>query len=105
MDPTIDFMHDTYCSLGFSLRRFKNKVCPAFATKELPREEAARIKRRKATSTSDPATSGRKARQFQLDTYKWHALGHLPEAIRAVGTYENPGTDFVSVVALCITIW
>lgn len=101
MDPTISFFGDTYRSIGFGIRRFTSKVCPAFATQELPREEAARINRRRKAASSAPSTSGnqpegRRARVFKADTYKWHAMGHMPDAIRAIGTYENCGCDHVS---------
>jgi hypothetical protein len=59
---TLEALGKTTRALGASLREFVKVICSCYATKELPREEAARVRRRanasakgkgKATVTSD----------------------------------------------------
>lgn len=100
-DQTLNFMDDTHRAMGFEVRRFASKVCPVFDTNDLPKEEAARGRRKRAMSSSAKKaksvskSTGRKKRHFRLDTYKWHALGHMVPSIRRIGTYENGGTSHV----------
>jgi hypothetical protein len=44
-DFTLDILDSETRSFGQQLRDFNNKTCPAFTTRELPREYAARIRR------------------------------------------------------------
>jgi hypothetical protein len=62
-DLTLDLMDELTASLGSRLRKFSQKTCPAFATRELRREYHARLhrehkkaaSRRHRTASSDPA--------------------------------------------------
>ena len=128
-ESTIINLENSITRLGEILRKFSVTVCPAYATYELPSEEAARV-RRKATaakkakaqslkkkkkstqpsviekkkteltksegggSTSNSKSSSRH-RSFNLVTYKLHALGWYPRAIRLYGTSDNYNTQTV----------
>jgi hypothetical protein len=88
--------------LGQILRRFVNITCKAFRTQELPRETAARGRRKAAiaakTGKPPPSTTKKaKARQkyFNLSTYKLHALGDYAKTIRLFGTTDNYSTQVV----------
>lgn len=51
-DLSLDILESLTIRLGQSLRDFQEKTCAAYDTKELKREEAARIKRTANASTS-----------------------------------------------------
>ena len=82
--------------LGVLLRHFATVTCSSFQTKELPRERAARL-RKAAANGSVPMASGggAKSKGFNLSTYKLHALGDYPKAIRERGTTDNYTTGRV----------
>jgi len=97
--------------LGDQLRRFSCHTCPAFHTKELPGEAAARA-RRQVASQKTRALSGKKpAREpqgqegpdkpvkstFSLLTPKVHTLGDYPSTIRWLGTTDSYSTQRVCV--------
>ncbi len=94
--------------LGDALRTFKDVVCSAYQTYELPQEEAARGRREAAaakkasnsSSTTQPKakSTGRRKRQFNLNTYKVHALGDYANAIHHYGTADNYNSQTVSHV-------
>ena len=79
------------------MREFKKVTCETYVTKELPSEEAARGRRESALRAKQPASkenasgaSGRKReKKFNLSTYKLHALGDYPHAIRMFGTTDG----------------
>ncbi|KAF9029874.1 hypothetical protein BJ165DRAFT_1397314 [Panaeolus papilionaceus] len=70
------------------MRYFEQTTSKAFETRELPKEETARRKRRR------PSTKG-KLKEFNLTTFKFHALGHHANFIRQVGTSDNFTTQTV----------
>jgi hypothetical protein len=80
-------------------------VCGAYQTYELPQEEAARGRREAAatkkasnsssTTRSKAKSTGRQKRQFNLNTYKVHALGDYANAIRDFGTADNYNSQTV----------
>lgn len=97
--------------LGTMLRRFKNKVCTLYHTRELPREEAARGRRTAALAgqakgkgrarTTAPANSmsgTSRTKKFNMATYKLHALGDYVAAIIAFGPTDNYSTQVVSPI-------
>jgi len=94
-------------SLGKQMRVFKTKVCPNFETQDTPREAGARARRQAVTAAEggkrltksqkgkEPAVK-RKRREFNLNTYKYHALADYPSTIRHFGTIDNYSTQSVS---------
>lgn len=89
-------------TLSRSLQQFQKEICPAFQTRETPREVAARKRREAArdhtaSGPSNAASSdGPHSKQFNLDTYKVHALGDYGRTIRLFGTTDGYCTRIVS---------
>jgi hypothetical protein len=91
------------------LRTFKDVVCVAYKTYELPAEEAARGRREAAaakkaaslpnttqTKVVKASSTGRKLREFNMETYKLHALGDYAVSIRLFGTTDNYNSQTVT---------
>ncbi|EMD34529.1 hypothetical protein CERSUDRAFT_55392 [Gelatoporia subvermispora B] len=111
-ESTLDDLEQSTVRLGAALRRFKKTTCERYATFELPKEEAARGRRKarqaaagkpkqkgrrdkgKDKQTSSE-TSPRKRKEFNMCTAKLHALGHYIDAIRKYGTTDNYTTQIV----------
>lgn len=104
-DSTVLSLKELTRALGTMLRYFAGKVCPVYDTRELPREEAARVRRRAkkasrkegSTSTSDTVrtASGPLRKAFSLITYKLHALGDYVAHILRFGTTDSYSTQTV----------
>lgn len=104
-DSTLSRLENCTVELGRLLRKFQKDVCSAFDTRELPRETAARGRRKakskKAATTSEgsaaASTSTAKAppkkRDFNMYTYKLHALGDYVRTIRWFGTSDSYSTQ------------
>ena len=95
------------------LRDFESATCSAFETRELKREAEARQRQTKVATepgiTDDvpplPSAKGktplqryitRKAKKFNLITYKLHSLGDYVRTIRMYGTTDSYSTEPVS---------
>jgi len=77
---TLNGLKSTTRTLGFQLRGFSKNICPLYDTAELPREEAARTRRRanaskKGKATASTGGTGKLKKCLNLFTYKLHALG------------------------------
>lgn len=103
---TLAFFDKAVIALRKSIQKFAATTCEYYDTFELPQETSARgrrnarvaVKKVKAqaqpTTTAQPAvTLERKRRKLNLQTYKYHALGHYPDTIRAFGTTDNYTTQ------------
>ncbi|TFK28668.1 hypothetical protein FA15DRAFT_583952, partial [Coprinopsis marcescibilis] len=104
---TVKMLRTVTRVLGSRIRSFK-VVCQSFTTVELPGEQAARSSKKgkfkgkgKASNLNsngndetDPASS--RIRLLNLNTYKFHALGHVWEAISLFGPTDNYTTQVVS---------
>ena len=95
------FTHFTK-EVGVQMRRFKYKVCPAYETRELPKEQALQIRRqsKKASreqSGSDAIDSSAGLKEFSISTYKYHALGHYPDQIPYFSTLDTISVQRVHV--------
>jgi hypothetical protein len=92
-DTTLSLLEETFKTLSRKLRKFRDFTCAAFSAVELPKERAAR--ERKAAregSGSDNASAGiggRKVKKFNLNTYKFHAMGDYLQSIRLFGTVDS----------------
>ena len=88
---TIASLRSQTKELGSQLRRYVNKVCSQYETKQLPGEAAARYRRqatkvKKGTSAFQPGpSSSRNFKPFNLETYKIHALGDYADHIERFG--------------------
>ena len=87
--------------LGRQLRTFLNKVCSAYHTKPLPSEEAARVRRQARKTKKGDSTSGERpshgsnVKQFNMATYKIHALGDYVDHITRFGPTDCFTTQHV----------
>jgi len=103
-ETTLHFLDNSTTRLGRALRRFKDVTCDAFVTQELPKEVAARGRRKpayskKGKSKAPPkktASDGPRTRLFNMSTYKLHALGDYVKSIWLFGTTDNFSTQVVS---------
>ncbi|KAH7916907.1 hypothetical protein BV22DRAFT_1027248 [Leucogyrophana mollusca] len=118
-ETSLSLFENATARLGIMLRKFKSDLCSRYDTYELEKEVAARGRRNAALSArsqhrGDPPgshaqpTSGkgkeksprtrRKKKEFNISTYKLHALGHYPHTIRLYGTTDSYTTQPVSAV-------
>lgn len=114
-DPTLKMLDDVTIEMGSEFRAFSNKTCSAFDTQELPREVAARkrrkLKKAKGTKASTDLPSALSMdhqsnhmeeadeplpRKFNLQVYKYHCLGDYGSIIRRHGTTDSYSTEPVS---------
>jgi hypothetical protein len=102
--------------LGILIRQFAAHTCTEFDTRKLPKELAARARRKARVQAA--ATGKQKGKQRADDeseaedgnkkeynpfTYKLHALGHYVQNIKSFGTTDNYTTQHVRepLVVLC----
>jgi hypothetical protein len=87
-------------------------VCSKYDTKDLPSELAARTRRQqrkaiqnptKSTPALTPATKGPQQKKFNLETYKYHALGDYATSIRLHGPLDGYSSQLVSHLVLSMT--
>ena len=106
-DSTLPLLTQVTTTLGNTLRTFQEQTCAAFPTRELQREQIARIQRQeKSAATAEPGSSNEKVqklgnsarqpKQLNLRTYKFHSLGDYPYMIRRFGTIDSYSTQPVS---------
>jgi hypothetical protein len=105
-ESTLDALENSATRLGNLLRIFKNDVCSGYITRDLPSEEAARGRRRAAIvlkagrgfqrPPKKKSAKKKNFRDFNMKTYKLHALPDYPASIRAYGVTENTSTKNVS---------
>jgi hypothetical protein len=116
-DVSLELLSQVTVSFGTRIRAFQEKTCAAFSTKELERELSARVRRQakkaaaetnlnaqkgkkamtKTSSQPQKSSSGRQPKQFNLNTYKFHALGDYCNTIRRFGTTDSYSTQAVSL--------
>jgi hypothetical protein len=108
-ESTLSRMEAVTTILGRELRRFADTTCSAFSTVELPKEAAARGRRRArdqakagtskestGSSTMPGSQSKQKKKRLNLSTYKAHSLGDYVRTIRMFGTTDSYSTQTVS---------
>lgn len=99
-ESTVISLEGSTRRLGRIFRRFVKTTCAIYETHELPAETAVRGRRlaaltQKGQQRSTQVLSSKKA-IFQLNTYKFHALGDYAAYIRKYGTTDNYSTQTVS---------
>jgi hypothetical protein len=110
IDPTLSILDKVTSELGAEFRKFIDKTCPAFDTRELNREAGARKRRQSkkkaanaggdAVAAEEPMPSKdsageRRRKTFNLSTYKYHSLGDYVRTIRLFGTTDSYTTELV----------
>ena len=96
-EQTLASFESLTADLGTLLRHFSTATCAAFKTTELPKERAARIRRTANTPGTSTSGGGSKAKGFNLNTYKFHALGDYAQTIRERGTTDNYTSQRVGI--------
>jgi len=97
------------------MRKFEKYVCSKYDTKDLPSELAARTRRQQrkaiqkpkttpAPTQKDPATKGPQRRKFNLETYKYHALGDYATSICLHGSLDGYSSQLVSYPVLSMRV-
>jgi hypothetical protein len=99
-DATLSTLDHLTTVFGTLFRRFAEQTA-VFPTQELPREAAARVRRRAhqamgETSSSAPPAPDKKIKKLNLSTYKLHAMGDYVSTIRNLGTIDSYSTQAVS---------
>lgn len=101
-DSTVSTLKELTRSLGTRIRYFALKICSLYDTRELPREEAARARRRAKQAAQRGDTNPPQSRKtgplckvFNLITYKLHALGDYVAHILRFGTTDSYSTQTV----------
>ena len=117
-DSSLKVLLQVTTALGNKLRTFQEQTCSVFPTRELQREQTARIRRQvKNTATTEPALSNsgelgppnsnepgssksklrnsgaRLPKKLNLRTYKFHSLGDYHYNIRRFGTVDSYSTQ------------
>ena len=104
-DSTVIRLKELTRQLGSQIRFFANTICSLYDTRELPREEAARARRRakqgsrgaqSSHAAASTAKTGPLRKVFNLVTYKLHALGDYVFHILHFGTTDSYSTQTVS---------
>lgn len=106
-DPSLKILSQVTTSLGKCVRKFIEKTCSAFQTRELERERAARQRRQDRNAAnrreqSNPAArprttaSTRISKGLNLKRYTYHSLGDYVSSIQHFGTIDSYSTQPVS---------
>ncbi|KAK7688185.1 hypothetical protein QCA50_008555 [Cerrena zonata] len=99
-EETVKHLEKLTTNLGVLMRKFSTITCSRTETYELPREKAARERRQaeqSKSSDSPSAPTGKKRKGLNLNTYKWHALGHYVRFIRLFGPTDIYSTQIGEV--------
>jgi hypothetical protein len=92
-ETTLTFLDETFKRLFRQLRKFRDFTCVAFTTVELPKEKAARERKatreRSGVDNTNAGSGGRKGKKFNMNTYKFHAMGDYLYSIRLFGTTDS----------------
>ncbi|THG95202.1 hypothetical protein EW026_g6403 [Hermanssonia centrifuga] len=88
-DTSLSILDQATTNVGTSVRRFA-RACANIDTRELPREEAARGRREVAKGK---VVAGKKQKKLNLQTFKWHDMGHVVSMIRKCGTTDGYSTQ------------
>jgi hypothetical protein len=94
-ETTLSLLGEIFKKLSYQLRKFQGITCAAFTTLELPKEKAARDRKatrereRSGCNNPDAGSGGRKVKKFNLNTYKFHAMGDYLRSIRLFGTVDS----------------
>lgn len=98
-ESTLQHLEGLTTELGKLMRKFRDTTQSAFVTFELPKEAGVRQRHQKSGKGKEKAaadsTSGRKPKNLNLFTYKWHALGDYVRAIRLFGGTDGFSTQVV----------
>ena len=93
-ESTLTHLDEITQELGKLMRNFERSTRSRYTTLELPREAEARYRREK--NRQQKSGSSKLAKNFNLFTYKWHALADYVLTIRLFGGSDGFSTQIVS---------
>ena len=100
-DTSLELLGQSLRQLSAQIRRFQSCMCAAFQTVKLPNEVAQQQRQEVAELQSGqrtkPSRSGPQCKTFNINTYKFHALGDYIGTIRMFGMTDSYTTQIVSV--------
>lgn len=122
-DQTLQVLETVTAEFGRLMRVFSTSTCTNFATSELPRETAARLRRNAKLAATKAGTASlhlptpsavlpvplgsvipvldkKKPVTFNMATYKHHAIGDYARTIREHGTTDSFSTQSVGSIYL-----
>jgi hypothetical protein len=98
-ETTLSALDDTFKKLLHQLCKFCNFTCVTFNTAELPKDKAAWEWKaaRECSGLHNPDTGdgSRKVKRFNLNTYKFHAMGDYVQSIWLFGTTDSFTTQII----------
>lgn len=94
VDATLDRFEKWTAELGESFRGLE-ELNDRFDTKELPKEQGARMRRKTKNITKKSSGKGPKRVKFNNSTAKTHLLGDFPWCIKYFGTSDSYDTRIV----------
>ena len=101
-EDTLALLDQALRQLGMQVHQFQKETCAAFETKELPQESTRRQRRELAEMQSScrkmPVRSSPLPISFNINTYKFHALGDYTQVIKSFGTTDSYSTQIVSAL-------
>ena len=101
-DTTLAILDANTTILGKRLRHFKQKTCFKYPTRELTREQNARMRKRVQSATASGAdtnvASGRQPKSLNLNVSKLHAMGDYVATVKRLGTTDSYSTQLVSLL-------
>ncbi|KAH9012682.1 hypothetical protein EDB84DRAFT_1278570, partial [Lactarius hengduanensis] len=113
-DTTLQMFETVGKALCHALRHFATVTSPQYMTKELAREANARITRGRAQATTrntrakqsaSKTTKVKKAKRFNMTTYKIHCIPDYPDAIRRYGTTDSYSTQTSELAHRLSKMW
>ncbi|KAG1853937.1 hypothetical protein DFJ58DRAFT_728071 [Suillus subalutaceus] len=103
------FLDSTFKKLSRQLQKFCKSTCAAFDTSELPKEKAARqrwlAKCVGYNSASSASNGGPRVKKFNLNTYKFHAMGDYTQTIKFFGTTDSFTTQIGELAHRAIKVF
>jgi hypothetical protein len=100
-EDTLDCLDEVTHTFGIYIHHLSTQTTH-YETFEIPCETAAHYHcqaKQQASSLSIPkmpVTTGKRIKQLNLSTYKFHAIGDYTETIRKYGTVDSYSTQIVS---------
>ena len=99
-ESTLQRFEGLMTELGKLMQNFRDTTQSAFVTFELPKEAGVRQRRQESGKGKEKAAAGRKPKNLNLFTYRWHALGDYVRAIHLFGGTDGFSTQVIGDIYL-----
>ncbi|KAG1819321.1 uncharacterized protein BJ212DRAFT_1268533 [Suillus subaureus] len=92
-ETTLSVLDSMFMRLACQLCHFRDFTCAVFTTVELPKEKAAHEHKAACqgldSNNRDPSSGSQKVKKFNMNTYKYHAMGDYLQSIWLFGTIDS----------------